>query len=149
MRAENTRRWLTVRCEHVSLIDGDAQDVLIHVSDVKLTVKVPLGVHGVVERPGSEDLISHRHFTVGVTFTCTRQADRGANRWVQDRPGDLRPDQETLWLMQEEETSMRWGDETKKWANTWLLSDSVKCDQTGCAGNIQFMHSGDNIRLSN
>lgn len=69
VREDNTSRRLTIRCKRVSLIDGDAQDVLIHVSDVKLTVKIPLGVHRVVERPGGEDLISHGHFAVRVTFT--------------------------------------------------------------------------------
>lgn len=36
---------------------------------MKLTVEVPLGVESVVERSGREDLSSHGHFTVGVTFT--------------------------------------------------------------------------------
>lgn len=40
---------------------------------MKLTVEVPLGVQGVVERPGCEDLSSHGHLTVRVTFPCSRQ----------------------------------------------------------------------------
>lgn len=45
-----------IRSKLVSFEDGDAQDVLVKILDVKLTVEVPLGVESVVQRPGSEDL---------------------------------------------------------------------------------------------
>lgn len=49
---------------------------------MKLTVEVPLGVQGVVERSGCEDLSAHRHLTVRVTFTWStdegREVSRGA-----------------------------------------------------------------------
>ena len=44
----------------------------MNISDVKLTVEVPLGVQRVVQRPRREDLSSHGHFTVRVTFTWRR-----------------------------------------------------------------------------
>lgn len=43
---------------------------------MELTVKVPLGVQRVVERPGREDLVSHGHLTVRVTFTWSGQREQ-------------------------------------------------------------------------
>lgn len=62
-------RQLTIRRKLVSFKDGDAEDVLVNIFDVKLTVEVPLGVQSVVERPGCKDLSPHGHLTIGVTFT--------------------------------------------------------------------------------
>ena len=69
MKRKGTNTWLTIRWKLVLFKDGDAKDVLVDVFDVKLTVEVPLGVHGVVDRSGRKDLSSHCHLTVGVTFT--------------------------------------------------------------------------------
>lgn len=61
---------LTVRRKLVLFVDGDAEDILVKVLDVKLAAEVPLGVQGVVERSGGEGLRSHGHFTVTVTLPC-------------------------------------------------------------------------------
>lgn len=61
---------LTIGGKLGSVRDGDAEDVLVQVFEVKLTREIPLGVQSIVERSGGEDLSSHVHFTVRVTFTC-------------------------------------------------------------------------------
>lgn len=43
---------------------------------MELTVKVPLGVERVIERPGCKDLVPHGHLTVRVTFTWRRQKEQ-------------------------------------------------------------------------
>lgn len=67
---------LTIRGELGSVGDGDAEDVLVQVFQVKLTGEVPLGVQSVVERSGGENLSSHVHFTVRVTLTWKQSREQ-------------------------------------------------------------------------
>lgn len=57
---------------------------------MKLTVEVPLGIQRVVERPGREDLSSHGHLTVRVTFTWRREEEQVRVMEVEESGGNIR-----------------------------------------------------------
>lgn len=62
---------LTVWRELVFLKHGDAQNVLVEVSDEELAVEVPLWVQGVTDGARGVALCSHGQLAVRVAFTWT------------------------------------------------------------------------------
>ena len=122
-RAEKTGEeisWLlTIRWKLVPFKNGDAEDVLVKVFNVKLTVEVPLGVQRVVERPGCEDLSSHGHFAVRVTLTWRttwRQVSRGRKgRWRKEEEGREKRDEEN-W---KENRKKKWGGREIRTIRKW------------------------------
>lgn len=64
------RPALTVWRELVFLEHGDAQDVLVEVSDEEVAVEVPLWVQGVTDGAGGVTLRSHGQLAVRVALPC-------------------------------------------------------------------------------
>lgn len=67
------QRGLTVGRINVPVVDGDAQDVLVQVSDGELHGGVPLWVQCPGYHAGTVLLGAHAHFTVGIALPCRTQ----------------------------------------------------------------------------
>lgn len=65
---------LTVWRELVPLEHGDAEDLLLQVSDEELAVGIPLGIQGVLDRLGDVALGAHGHLAVRVTLPYSEQS---------------------------------------------------------------------------
>lgn len=97
---------------------------------MKLTVEIPLGVHRVVERPGGEDLIPHCHFAVRVAFTWARRVSKTGE---ENRLGATSGQTVGTDTRRGNELETKQRDEKRGNKNP---RQTVKCDQTGGAGNI-------------
>ncbi len=60
---------LTIWWKLLPLKNGNTEDILIEVSNVKLTIETPLGVDSVIDGSGSVTLRAHGHFTVWITLS--------------------------------------------------------------------------------